>query len=358
MRVCRLMRRDFIGIAATFIGRRRRLNAAIGRCMAALVPVGALRQRARVDNAWQTSHPWKLIGTRHCSRRSPRDAASGTTRATSAASFNLSARACPSPDRSTAVACAFGSDLACRRDRIALGRSCRRRLRTADVGSARLLRAALRRQRRRRAAVRRDKRPDCATSRGQAPLRLRVRAATAWHCRLRARRPLRSLQRPVQPGDRRRRRISAQIRSSAISRRGWWRSAGASYDDYRQDLRTSSRLDVSVETGKRFTEQLDASVGLFYERRFDNHGESIVPGHPRERLRPRRPGRVCARRVCADRVARPGREGSAFAAATSSRPRNRVCRSSLRHRPLPKIRCGATRTCMRIACAERPGAAR
>jgi len=57
-------------------------------------------------------------------------------------------------------------------------------------------------------------------------------------------------------------------------------SAGASYDDYRQDLRTSSRLDVIVETGKRFTEQLDASVGLFYERRFDNHGESIVPGIP------------------------------------------------------------------------------
>jgi hypothetical protein len=57
-------------------------------------------------------------------------------------------------------------------------------------------------------------------------------------------------------------------------------SAGASYDDYRQDLRTSSRLDVSVETGKRFTEQLDASVGLFHERRFDNHGESIVPGIP------------------------------------------------------------------------------
>jgi hypothetical protein len=57
-------------------------------------------------------------------------------------------------------------------------------------------------------------------------------------------------------------------------------SVGASYDDYRQDLRTSSRLDVRVETGKRFTEQFDASVGLFYERRFDNHGESIVPGIP------------------------------------------------------------------------------
>jgi len=55
-------------------------------------------------------------------------------------------------------------------------------------------------------------------------------------------------------------------------------SVGASYDDYREDLRTSSRLAVRVETGKRFTEQFDASLGLFYERRFDNHGESIVPG--------------------------------------------------------------------------------
>ena len=57
-------------------------------------------------------------------------------------------------------------------------------------------------------------------------------------------------------------------------------SVGASYDDYREDLRTSSRLDVRVETGKRFTEQFDASAGLFYDRRFDNHGESIVPGIP------------------------------------------------------------------------------
>jgi hypothetical protein len=57
-------------------------------------------------------------------------------------------------------------------------------------------------------------------------------------------------------------------------------SVGASYDNYREDLRTSTRLDVRVETGKRFTEQFDASAGLFYERRFDNHGESIVPGIP------------------------------------------------------------------------------
>jgi len=55
-------------------------------------------------------------------------------------------------------------------------------------------------------------------------------------------------------------------------------SIGASYDGFRDDLRTSSRLDVRAETGKRFTEQLDASVGLYYEHRFDNHGEPVVPG--------------------------------------------------------------------------------
>jgi hypothetical protein len=53
---------------------------------------------------------------------------------------------------------------------------------------------------------------------------------------------------------------------------------GGSFDDYREDLRTSTRLDVRAETGKRFTEQFDMSAGVYYERRYDNHGESIVPG--------------------------------------------------------------------------------
>src|SRR5436309_2486589 len=44
-------------------------------------------------------------------------------------------------------------------------------------------------------------------------------------------------------------------------------SGGASYDNYREDLRTSTRLDLRAETGKRFTEQLDASAGVYYERR-------------------------------------------------------------------------------------------
>ncbi len=55
-------------------------------------------------------------------------------------------------------------------------------------------------------------------------------------------------------------------------------AVGASYDDYRDDLRTSTRLDVRAETGMRYGEQLDASAGVYWERRYDNHGESIVPG--------------------------------------------------------------------------------
>jgi len=55
-------------------------------------------------------------------------------------------------------------------------------------------------------------------------------------------------------------------------------SVSGSYDDFRNDLRTSSRLDVRAEAGKRFSEYLDASAGLYYERRYDSHGEPVVPG--------------------------------------------------------------------------------
>ena len=55
-------------------------------------------------------------------------------------------------------------------------------------------------------------------------------------------------------------------------------AVGASYDDYRDDLRTSTRLDVRAEGGMRLSEQLDGSAGVYWERRYDNHGESIVPG--------------------------------------------------------------------------------
>ena len=55
-------------------------------------------------------------------------------------------------------------------------------------------------------------------------------------------------------------------------------SLRVSYDDYREDLRTSTRLHARAEAGQRFGAQFDASAGVYYERRYDNHGESIVPG--------------------------------------------------------------------------------
>jgi hypothetical protein len=52
----------------------------------------------------------------------------------------------------------------------------------------------------------------------------------------------------------------------------------ASYDGYRDDLRTSTRIDARATLGRRFDDRLDASVAAYYERRYDDHGESIVPG--------------------------------------------------------------------------------
>jgi hypothetical protein len=55
-------------------------------------------------------------------------------------------------------------------------------------------------------------------------------------------------------------------------------AVGGSYDSYRDDLRSGARLDVRAEAGMRFTEQLDASAGLYYEHRYDGHGQPVVPG--------------------------------------------------------------------------------
>jgi hypothetical protein len=53
---------------------------------------------------------------------------------------------------------------------------------------------------------------------------------------------------------------------------------GASYDDYRDDLRTSTRVDGRMEIGQRFGARIDATAGITIERRFDDNGEAIVPG--------------------------------------------------------------------------------
>jgi hypothetical protein len=76
--------------------------------------------------------------------------------------------------------------------------------------------------------------------------------------------------------------IAVYRRKFGIGYQAPWVSfaVGASYDDYRDDLRTSARSAIRAETGRRFSEQFEASAGLYYERRYDNRGQPVVPGIP------------------------------------------------------------------------------
>ena len=55
-------------------------------------------------------------------------------------------------------------------------------------------------------------------------------------------------------------------------------SVHLAYEGYRESLRTSTFVDARAEAGTRASEELDVSAAVYYERRYDNHGESIVPG--------------------------------------------------------------------------------
>jgi hypothetical protein len=56
-------------------------------------------------------------------------------------------------------------------------------------------------------------------------------------------------------------------------------SATLSYEDYREDVRDSSRLELRVEAGRRFTESLDASIGYVFDRRYaSRETPDLVPG--------------------------------------------------------------------------------
>jgi hypothetical protein len=57
-------------------------------------------------------------------------------------------------------------------------------------------------------------------------------------------------------------------------------AAEGSHDDYNDSLRDSNRFTAEVELGTRFTTAWDAASGVVYDRRYDNHGESLVPGIP------------------------------------------------------------------------------
>jgi len=81
----------------------------------------------------------------------------------------------------------------------------------------------------------------------------------------------------------------AAIGASAVYRHkfglGWsapWAAltANGSYDRYRSELRDGARFDVRAEVGRRFTESVDALVGMAYDRRYARNGDPEVPGIP------------------------------------------------------------------------------
>ncbi|HEY4136968.1 MAG TPA: hypothetical protein VGN65_00830, partial [Casimicrobiaceae bacterium] len=51
-----------------------------------------------------------------------------------------------------------------------------------------------------------------------------------------------------------------------------------SHDDYDDALRDSNRLLLDAEFGVRYSEALDVAAGISYDRRYDSHGDSLVPG--------------------------------------------------------------------------------
>jgi len=55
-------------------------------------------------------------------------------------------------------------------------------------------------------------------------------------------------------------------------------TGSAAYYGYREDLRDGSRFSLRASAGKRFTEDFDASIGAFVDRRYASHDEPVVPG--------------------------------------------------------------------------------
>ena len=59
-----------------------------------------------------------------------------------------------------------------------------------------------------------------------------------------------------------------------------WIAASAllAHESYRESVRDSDRLALTLRMGKRFSERLDATLGYAYDRRYAHHDEPVVPG--------------------------------------------------------------------------------
>ena len=55
-------------------------------------------------------------------------------------------------------------------------------------------------------------------------------------------------------------------------------TVSAAHDDFREDIRDGGRLEVSLEAGKRLSENFDASVGIATDRRSASNDRPVVPG--------------------------------------------------------------------------------
>jgi hypothetical protein len=55
-------------------------------------------------------------------------------------------------------------------------------------------------------------------------------------------------------------------------------SANGAYYNYKENLRDGGRFALRAALGKRFDEATDATIGVFYDRRYSRNDEPVVPG--------------------------------------------------------------------------------
>ena len=72
----------------------------------------------------------------------------------------------------------------------------------------------------------------------------------------------------------------AYWRKFGLGREAPWvrASVRGAVEDYRDNTRDSSVLDLRLEVGRRFSERLDGAIGYLHDRRFARYDTVLVPG--------------------------------------------------------------------------------